>query len=88
MRKSILIAVMAFFTMSFITTSTPTDADRLTGIWTPSSGKARVKISKIGSKYYGKIIWLKEAIDPDTIGAADDVPLNSSVYSLLIPSRS
>lgn len=42
------------------------EADRLTGVWEPSHGKAKVKIDKIGSKYYGKIVWLKEPKDPET----------------------
>lgn len=42
------------------------DGDRLIGIWEPSNGKARVKVEKIAGKYYGKIVWLKEPIDPDT----------------------
>lgn len=41
-------------------------ADRLVGVWEPSSGKAKVKIDKIGEKYYGKIVWLREPIDPET----------------------
>ncbi|MEX1189841.1 MAG: DUF2147 domain-containing protein [Bacteroidia bacterium] len=40
--------------------------DRLLGVWEPSNGKARVKIEKIGSKYFGKIVWLKEPEDPET----------------------
>jgi uncharacterized protein (DUF2147 family) len=40
--------------------------DRLLGIWEPSNGRARVKIEKIGTKYFGKIVWLKEPIDPET----------------------
>ena len=42
------------------------DGDRLLGVWEPSNGRARVKIEKIGVKYYGKIVWLKEPNDPDT----------------------
>lgn len=42
------------------------DADKLIGVWEPSHGKARVKIEKIGDKYYGKIVWLREPIDPVT----------------------
>ena len=42
------------------------EADRLTGIWEPSNGRARVKIDRIGSKYYGRIVWLKEPNDPET----------------------
>jgi uncharacterized protein (DUF2147 family) len=43
-----------------------TDGDRLLGVWEPSNGRARVKVEKIGSKYFGKIVWLKEPIDPET----------------------
>jgi uncharacterized protein (DUF2147 family) len=39
---------------------------QLLGVWEPSNGKARVKIEKIGEKYYGKIVWLKEPNDPNT----------------------
>lgn len=42
------------------------EADRLVGVWEPSHGKAKVKIDKIGDKYYGKIVWLREPIDPET----------------------
>jgi uncharacterized protein (DUF2147 family) len=42
------------------------EADDIIGIWEPSSGKARVKIERIGTKYYGKIVWLKTPIDPVT----------------------
>lgn len=44
----------------------PEDGDRLIGLWEPSNGRARVKVEKIGTKYYGKIVWLKEPIDPIT----------------------
>lgn len=42
------------------------DGDKLIGVWEPSNGKARVKIEKIGNKYYGKIVWLREPNDPQT----------------------
>jgi uncharacterized protein (DUF2147 family) len=41
-------------------------ADKIIGIWEPSNGKARVKVEKIGSKYFGKIVWLREPNDPET----------------------
>lgn len=42
------------------------EGDRLIGVWEPSHGKAKVKIEKIGTKYFGKIVWLREPIDPVT----------------------
>jgi uncharacterized protein (DUF2147 family) len=41
------------------------EGDALVGIWMPSHGKAKVKVSKVGTKYYGKIVWLKEPLYPD-----------------------
>jgi len=35
------------------------EGDKLIGIWEPSHGKAKVKVTKVGSKYFGKIVWLK-----------------------------
>lgn len=46
--------------------SAQSDGDRLVGVWEPSHGKARVKIDKIGNKYYGRIVWLREPNDPET----------------------
>ena len=36
------------------------------GVWEPSHGKAKVKIDKIGDKFYGRIVWLKTAKNPET----------------------
>ncbi len=66
MRRNILIALVALFTMSFVSTTTVSEEDRVMGVWMESTGKAKVKISKIGSKYFGKIVWLKEPTDPET----------------------
>ncbi len=48
------------------------EADMLVGVWEPSHGKARVKVEKIADKYYGKIVWLREPIDPATSAAKVD----------------
>lgn len=45
--------------------STVSEADRIVGVWEVGSGKARVKITKYGEKYGGKIVWLKEPNYPD-----------------------
>jgi uncharacterized protein (DUF2147 family) len=42
------------------------DGDAIVGLWEPSNGKVRIKIERIGTKYYGKIVWLREPIDPVT----------------------
>ncbi len=58
------IAFMATLVFGF--TTEDNKADRLIGVWEPSNGKSRIKIEKIGTKYYGKIVWLKEPNDPST----------------------
>lgn len=52
--------------LTTLTLAAQDGADKLLGLWQPSNGKARVKIEKIGSKYYGKIVWLREPNDPDS----------------------
>ena len=62
-------ALALLFTISSFTSSPASvqdGGDDIIGLWEPSNGKARVKIEKIGSKYYGKIVWLREPIDPAT----------------------
>ena len=67
-------AVIAFGTLSFELPSEinsdvlaqKTAGDELLGVWEPSNGRARVKIDRIGTKYYGRIVWLLEPNDPET----------------------
>lgn len=59
--------VLALFIALFaVSSAIAQEADQLVGVWEPSHGKARVKIEKIGEKYYGKIVWLKEPNDETT----------------------
>ena len=46
-------------------TNTALEADKIVGVWEVGSGKARVRITKYGNKYGGKIVWLKEPNYPD-----------------------
>ncbi len=39
---------------------TTEEADKIIGLWEVGSGKARIKITKYGDKFGGKIVWLKE----------------------------
>ena len=43
----------------------PSDEDAILGIWKNSSGKGHIEIYKQENKYYGKIIWLKDALDAE-----------------------
>lgn len=64
--KKLLFPFLAMLLMFPFGAMAQTDADRIVGVWEPSNGKARVKIEKIGTKYFGKIVWLKEPTDPET----------------------
>jgi uncharacterized protein (DUF2147 family) len=46
--------------------SQTTKADDIKGIWFNAEKDAKIEIYKSGSQFYGKIIWLKEPIDPET----------------------
>jgi len=41
------------------------EADKLVGVWQPSDGRSYIKIDKIGNKFYGRIVWLKEPLNED-----------------------
>lgn len=63
-----LITALSFLLIVLVSAnlSAQDNGDKLLGVWEPSHGKAKVKIEKIGSKYYGKIVWLKIPNDPET----------------------
>ena len=44
----------------------PKEEDALIGVWKNGEGTGMVKIYKNSDKYQGKIVWLKEPIDPQT----------------------
>ena len=67
MRTYLLLLTLLLLPFNFLKAQAPPEpGDRLIGVWEPSNGKARVKVEKIGSKYYGKIVWLREPNDPAT----------------------
>lgn len=41
------------------------NADAVLGVWKNGEGTGMVQIYKKSDKYYGKIVWLKVAADPD-----------------------
>jgi len=55
--------LIAFFVVIFLTVnafSQTVNADAVLGTWLTGSGKGKVQIYKEGTKYNGKIVWLKE----------------------------
>ncbi|MCS6822551.1 MAG: DUF2147 domain-containing protein [Microscillaceae bacterium] len=69
MKKTVsFLALPTFFWLScFLFAFAQDDGRAIVGLWLPSNGKARINIyeTKTG-KFAGKIVWLKEPIDPNT----------------------
>lgn len=42
------------------------DPDAIIGVWKNGEGTGHIQISRNGEKYQGRIVWLKEPIDPET----------------------
>jgi uncharacterized protein (DUF2147 family) len=61
--KNLLIISFLLIASASAAMSQVTDPDKLLGTWTVEDGSARVKIEKIGTKYFGKTIWMKEPND-------------------------
>ncbi len=40
--------------------------DEILGVWITGTGKGKVEIFKKGDHYHGKIVWLKEPLNPKT----------------------
>ncbi len=57
------ILVISFLLVTSAIYAQTAEADKLLGTWTVEDGSARVKIEKIGTKYFGKTVWLKEPND-------------------------
>lgn len=76
--KSIFLLLVG--TALSFSTFAQTSADAVVGVWETGNGKARVKIDKEGQKYVGRIVWLREPIDPAT--GAPKVDKNNDEESL------
>ena len=75
------INLLLLFTLLFTSTITfAQQADDLVGVWEPSNGKVRVKIEKLGTKYFGRIVWLKAPIDSVTNKPKVDKNLYDYIY--------
>ena len=64
--------------------------DMLLGTWVPKKGDSHVKIEKIGSKYFGKVIWLENPNEKDNSGPdiddknPDDAMKNQPILGLRV----
>jgi uncharacterized protein (DUF2147 family) len=60
--KKIIILIIAFLSIIF-SAKAQKNADDIVGVWLTGSGKAHVKIDKVGNYYFGRIAWLKEPLN-------------------------
>lgn len=64
--KKYLLLIASILVMNISKAQTEVlESDKIIGVWEVGSGKARVKVTKYGDKFGGKIVWLKEPTYPD-----------------------
>jgi len=61
----LLSAILILPTQAQDTDKKNSAGDKLIGVWQPSDGRSYLKIEKIGNKYFGRVVWLKEPNDED-----------------------
>jgi uncharacterized protein (DUF2147 family) len=54
------------FSIQFTSAQSKFTGDEILGIWLTGSGNGKVEIYKKGTNYQGRIVWLKDPIDPNT----------------------
>jgi len=63
---SIVASIFAlFFILNGVSAAGAQEATA-TGLWLTQKGDARIQVSNCGSALCGKVVWLKDAIDPMT----------------------
>lgn len=64
-KKVLVFLFVGLFLQSFNSIALD-NPDAILGVWKTGEGNAMVKIYKNGNKYQGRVVWLKEPIDPET----------------------
>ena len=67
--QTLFAGLFSFSLLTSMNTVTPAldeNPDAIQGVWKTGEGNAMVRIYKNGDKYQGKVVWLKEPIDPET----------------------
>lgn len=58
-------SLLTVLLLSFFVGFAQQNGDDILGVWETGNGKAQVKITKVGSYYFGRIVWLKIPLDTD-----------------------
>lgn len=62
--KKIVLFIAAFISI-FLNAKAQQNAEDIVGVWETGSGKAHVKIDKVGNYFFGRIVWLKEPLNAE-----------------------
>ncbi|HRZ76207.1 MAG TPA: DUF2147 domain-containing protein, partial [Bacteroidales bacterium] len=66
MKKMMMMPALLLLLPLFHTGAQTAKADDLIGKWLNADKDAHIQVYKEKGKFYGKIVWLKEPIDPET----------------------
>jgi uncharacterized protein (DUF2147 family) len=78
--KRALTLLSGFIAMIMLMSAADTPADRIIGKWYTAENKSIVRIYKAtDSKYYGKIVWLKNPLDENNKPKVDDQNPNAEL---------
>jgi uncharacterized protein (DUF2147 family) len=75
MNRAVAGIIASIFALFFIlngVSATGAQEATATGLWLTQKGDARIQVSNCGSALCGKVVWLKDAIDPQTGGPQTD----------------
>jgi uncharacterized protein (DUF2147 family) len=61
-----MVLLMAFFGMKLAGFAQVHKADDILGTWLNEEATGKITVYKENGKYFGKIVWLRDPIDPDT----------------------
>lgn len=61
--KKLILLILTFISLSYKSQTPTVEGDKIIGLWEVGSGKARIKVTKYGDKYGGKIVWLRDPLD-------------------------
>jgi uncharacterized protein (DUF2147 family) len=68
MKKTVFLALVSCIVICSSNSFMPfqDNPDAIVGVWKTGEGNAIVRIYKNNDKYQGKVVWLKEPLDPET----------------------
>ena len=64
--KKLLSFIIVCIACSIVQAQDTKNPDAIVGVWLTGSKEGKVEIYKKGNTYQGKVVWLKEPIDPKT----------------------